>query len=98
AGRSRQTKSDAEANRNRSTTQYGRVNRSVQFPSSPSRCSKLLRATGVSMVIRIANPLICAFVYFGAPLFSLAEERAQMPPIPHPYRNGFEISPVWQQG
>ena len=31
AGRSRQTKSGAEANRNRSTTQYGRVNRSVQL-------------------------------------------------------------------
>jgi hypothetical protein len=30
AGRSRQTKSGAEANQNRSTTQYGHVNRSVQ--------------------------------------------------------------------
>ena len=35
AGRSRQTKSGAEANRNRSTTQYGRVNRSVQLPPPP---------------------------------------------------------------
>jgi len=31
AGRLRQTKSGAEVNRNRSTTQYGRVNRSVQL-------------------------------------------------------------------
>jgi hypothetical protein len=39
---SRQTKSGAEANRNRSTTHYGRVNRSVQIVGVLKRLDRLL--------------------------------------------------------
>ncbi len=49
AGRSHQTQSGAEANRNRSTTQYGRVNRSVQLTN--------IRAAGKDEAVRLTPPL-----------------------------------------
>ena len=46
-GRSRQTKSGAEANRNRSTTQYRRVNRSVKLGRP---------AKGIKIVLKLKAP------------------------------------------
>jgi hypothetical protein len=65
---SRQTKSGAEANRNRSTTHYGRVNRSVQV-----RVGRLSIEMNMKFYL---SALFIALVAFGGTSFIMRNQQA----------------------